>query len=133
MTSDHPTKDHPTIKRGGPKLQPIELARKIVNAIADKKGSDIVLLDLRSISPLADYFVICSGESERQVKAIVNDVTEKTKKEGVRPLHIEGDSSSGWLLVDYGGVIVHIFSPVMRDYYQLEKLWGDAAVVVRMQ
>ena len=82
---------------------------------------------------MADYFVICSGESERQVKAIVDEVTERTKVEGVRPLHIEGDSSSGWVLVDYGGVIVHVFSPVMRGYYQLEKLWNDALVVVRMQ
>jgi len=120
-------------QRGGSKLQSIELARKIVNAIADKKGSDIVLLDLRSISLLADYFVICSGESERQVKAIVGEIIEKTKAEGVRPLHIEGDSSSGWLLVDYGGVIVHVFSPIMRSYYQLEKLWSDALVVVRIQ
>jgi ribosome-associated protein len=90
-------------------------------------------LDLRSISLLADYFVICSGESERQVKAIVDEVTEKTKEEGVRPLHIEGDSSSGWVLVDYGSVIVHIFAPAVRDYYQLEKLWSDALVVVRIQ
>ena len=91
------------------------------------------MLDLRSVSLLADYFVICSGESERQVKAIVGEVAGKIKGEGVRPLHIEGESSSGWLLVDYGSVIVHIFSPVMRDYYQLEKLWSDALVVVRMQ
>ncbi len=90
-------------------------------------------MDLRSVSLLADYFVICSGESERQVNAIVDEITEKTKEEGVRPLHVEGDSSSGWLLVDYGGVIVHVFAPVMRDYYQLEKLWSDAAVVVRIQ
>ena len=130
--NDKGPSDHPT-KRGGNKLQSIELARKVVNAIADKKGSDIILLDLRSISLLADYFVICSGESERQVKAIVNEVTEKIKAEGVRPLHIEGDSSSGWVLVDYGGVIVHVFSPIMRSYYQLEKLWSNALVVVRMQ
>jgi ribosome-associated protein len=90
-------------------------------------------LDLRSISLLADYFVICSGASERQVKAIVNEITEKTKEEGVRPLHIEGNSSSGWVLVDYGGVIVHVFAPAVRGYYQLEKLWSDALVVVRMQ
>ena len=91
------------------------------------------MLDLRSVSTLADYFVICSGESERQVKAMVGEITEKTKAEGVRPLHIEGESSSGWLLVDYSSVIVHIFSPIMRDYYQLEKLWSNALVVVRMQ
>jgi len=120
-------------KRGGYKLESIELARKIVNAIADKKGSDIILLDLRSISLLADYFVICSGESERQVKAIAGEVAEKIKEEGIRPLHIEGESSSGWLLVDYGSVIVHVFAPVMRGYYQLGKLWSDATVVVRIQ
>jgi ribosome-associated protein len=119
--------------RGGSTLQSIELARKIVNAIADKKGSDILLLDLRSISLLADYFVICSGESERQIKAIVDEITGTIKVEGVRPLHIEGDSSSGWVLVDYGGVIVHVFAPAARGYYQLEKLWSDAATVVRIQ
>jgi len=90
-------------------------------------------LDLRSISLLADYFVICSGESERQVKAIVDEITKKIKEEGVGPLHIEGDSSSGWVLVDYGDVIVHVFAPAVRGYYQLEKLWSDALVVVRMQ
>ena len=128
-----PRTTKPSDQRGENKLQSTELARKIINAIADKKGSDIVLLDLRSISLLADYFVICSGESERQVKAIVDEITEKIKEEGIRPLHIEGDSSSGWVLVDYGGVIVHIFAPVVRGYYQLEKLWSDALVVVRMQ
>lgn len=91
------------------------------------------MLDLRSVSLLADYFVICSGESERQVKAIVDEITEKAKDEGIRPLHIEGDSSSGWVLVDYGGVIVHVFAPAVRGYYQLEKLWSDAPMVVRMQ
>ena len=91
------------------------------------------MLDLRSISLLADYFVICSGESERQIKAIVDEVTAKAKVEGVRPLHIEGDSSSGWVLVDYGGVIVHVFAPAVRGYYQLEKLWSDASTVVRIQ
>ena len=91
------------------------------------------MLDLRSISLLADYFVICSGESERQLKAIVDEITEQMKEEDVRPLNIEGDSSSGWVLVDYGGVIVHVFAPAVRGYYQLEKLWSDALVVVRMQ
>ena len=88
---------------------------------------------MRSISLLTDYFVICNGESERQVKAIVDEITEQTKEEGVRPLHIEGDPPSGWVLVDYGGVIVHVFAPAVRSYYQLEKLWSDASIVVRMQ
>lgn len=92
------------------------------------------MLDLRSVSLLADYFVICSGESERQVRAIVNEVTEKIKKEkGIQPLQIEGDPSSGWVLMDYGSIIVHIFAPVMRGYYQLEELWSDAPTVARIQ
>jgi ribosome-associated protein len=82
---------------------------------------------------LADYFVICSGESERQIKAIVDEVTERTKEDNVRPLHIEGNSPSGWVLMDYGSVIVHVFAPAVRGYYQLEELWSDASVVVRMQ
>jgi ribosome-associated protein len=90
-------------------------------------------LDIRPISLLADYFVICSGETERQVKAIVDEITEKGKEDGVRPLHIEGAPPSGWVLVDYGDVIVHVFAPAVRDYYQLEKLWSDASMVVRIQ
>jgi ribosome-associated protein len=92
-----------------------------------------MLLDIRSISLLADYFVICSGESERQIKAIVDEVIEKTKEDEVRPLHIEGDPPSGWVLVDYGSVIVHVFAPTVRSYYQLEQLWSDASIVVRIQ
>jgi len=92
-----------------------------------------MLLDIRPISLLADYFVICSGESERQISAIVDEVTERAKEDRVRPLHIEGDPPSGWVLVDYGGVIVHVFAPAVRGYYQLEKLWSDASIVVRMQ
>ncbi len=90
-------------------------------------------MDIRSISLLADYFVICSGESERQIKAIADEVTDKAKEGGIRPLHIEGDSPSGWVLLDYGDVIVHIFAPAVRGYYQLEKLWSDASIVVRIQ
>jgi ribosome-associated protein len=90
-------------------------------------------LDIRHISFLADYFVICSGETERQVKAIVDEITEKAKEDGVKPLHIEGDPPSGWVLMDYGDVIVHVFAPAVRDYYQLEKLWSDALLVVRIQ
>lgn len=102
--------------------------------IADKKGSDIILLDIRRVSLLADYFVICSGASERQVKAIVDEILEKVKKEtGIVPLNVEGVPSSGWVLVDYGSVIVHIFAPNLREYYSLEKLWSEATMVVRVQ
>jgi ribosome-associated protein len=91
-------------------------------------------LDIRRVSLLADYFVICSGASERQLRAIVDEVLEKMKKEaGIIPLNVEGVPSSGWVLVDYGGVIVHIFAPSLREYYSLEKLWSEATMVVRMQ
>jgi ribosome-associated protein len=115
------------------RLESIDLAREIVYTIADKKGSDIIILDIRSISFLADYFVICSGETERQIKAIVDGIAEKAKKElKVTPLHIEGKPHSGWVLMDYGSVIVHVFSNPIRDYYRLEELWSDATTVVRM-
>jgi ribosome-associated protein len=111
-----------------------DLARGIVELIADKKGSDIVLLDIRRVSLLADYFVICSGTSERQLKAIVDEILEKVKKEaGMIPMNVEGVPSSGWVLVDYGSVIVHAFAPSLREYYSLEKLWSEATMVVRMQ
>jgi ribosome-associated protein len=91
-------------------------------------------LDIRRVSLLADYFVICSGASERQLRAIVDEILEKVKKEaGVVPLNVEGVPSSGWVLVDYGDVIVHIFAPSLREYYSLEKLWSEATMVVRVQ
>jgi ribosome-associated protein len=83
---------------------------------------------------MADYFVICSGTSERQVRAIVDKILEKVKKDaGITPLNVEGTPSSGWVLVDYGSVIVHIFAPSLREYYSLEKLWSEATMVVRVQ
>lgn len=101
---------------------------------SDKQASDIVMLDLRRVSLLADYFVICSGESERQINAIQDDIIEELRdKERRRPLRREGRSSSGWVLLDYGDVVVHIFAPAERDYYRLEELWSEASPVVRVQ
>lgn len=119
--------------KGGGKLEPTELARKIVDLIVEKKGSDVTLLDIRPISVIADYFVICSGSSERQVQAIVEEVVDRVKADNIRPLHVEGMPSSGWMLIDYGSVIVHIFAPATREYYQLEKLWSKAKTVVKIQ
>lgn len=110
-----------------------ELARELVNAIADKKGSDIIMLDVRSVSLLADYFIICSGDTERQVKAIFDNILESAQTSGLKPLQIEGAPASGWMLLDYGRIIVHVFLPAQRDYYQLEELWSDASLVVRIQ
>lgn len=94
---------------------------------------DIALLDARGVCNFTDYFVICSGETERQLKAIYEVVEQELKKEGVSPHHREGASDSGWLLLDYGDVIVHIFAPAEREYYQLDSLWSNTIPVVRIQ
>jgi len=109
------------------------LARCIVEVIADKKGEDVLLLDIRDVSILADYFVIGSTTSERQARAIVEDVKQETKRAfDARPLHVEGEPATGWVLMDYGGVVVHLFAPEVRAYYDLEGLWRDGHIVVRM-
>lgn len=109
------------------------MARRVVDAASDKQAVDIVLLDSRGICSFADYFVICSGESSRQIDAIYEEIAHSLKKEGILPHHREGTVASGWLLLDYGDVVVHIFAPAERDYYQLEQLWSQAEPVVRIQ
>jgi ribosome-associated protein len=118
---------------GGGTLDSLELAHRIVDLIMDKKAYDIVVLDLRKLFPLADYFVICTGDSEKQVEAIASEVREKLEAEGIEPLGVEGTPDSGWVLMDYRDVILHIFMPAQRDYYELEKLWRKAPVVVRIR
>ncbi len=104
-----------------------------MNAIADRKGYDIIMLDVRPVSLLADYFIICSGDTERQVKAIVDQILEKAGQSGLRPQQMEGTPGSGWVILDYGSIIAHILLPTQREYYQLERLWSDAPLVVRIQ
>ena len=99
----------------------------------DKKAADIVLLDLGELTTLADAFVICSGGSERQISAIADGIVEGLRDERVKPIGREGTSESHWVLLDYGSVIVHVFTPPERDYYELEKHWSGARVVVRVQ
>ena len=113
--------------------EPIDLARRVVELAEDKKAADIVLLDLAELTTLADAFVICSGGSERQIDAIANGIVEGLREEGVRPIGREGTPASHWVLVDFGSVIVHVFTPPERDYYGLEKYWSAARVVVRVQ
>jgi ribosome-associated protein len=104
-----------------------------VEAAADKQAIDIVLLDTREVCSFADYFVICSGDSERQLSTIYDEVGHRLKQAGVLPDHREGTIESGWLLLDFGNVIVHIFAPFERDYYQLDELWSQAKPVLRIQ
>ncbi len=92
-----------------------------------------MLLDVREVCSFADYFVICSGDSGRQVQAIYDEVGQVLKEEGILPHHHEGTVDSGWLLLDFGAVIVHIFTPFEREYYQLESLWSQATPIVRIQ
>jgi ribosome-associated protein len=105
----------------------------ITEIVEDKKGADILLLDTRPVSLIADYFIIASGESERQLNAIADEIERNLKKHSRLPHGVEGTPESGWILLDYGSVITHLFSPTMRDYYQLEELWEKAPVVVRIQ
>jgi len=91
------------------------------------------LLDVRDLCSFADYFVICAGESDRQTRAIYEEIEQGLKKEGIVPHHHEGTLDSGWLLLDYGDVIVHVFSAEERDFYKLDDLWHEARPVLRIQ
>jgi ribosome-associated protein len=122
-----------SLRQRGARLSPLEVARKIVDAAEDKKAADIVLLDVSELTSMADYFVICSGGSERQLGAIGDGIAEKLREEGVRPIGREGGANSHWTLLDFGAVIVHIFAPPERDYYQLERHWSKARTVLRVQ
>lgn len=111
----------------------LEIARRIVELAEDKKAADIVLLDLSALTTLADYFVICSGGSERQLDAIADGIIGGLRDEKIRPIGREGLAASHWVLVDFGSVIVHVFTPPERDFYQLEKHWSAAKTVLRVQ
>jgi ribosome-associated protein len=103
-----------------------------VEAASDKQATDVVLLDTREVCGFTAYFVICSGDTNRQIGAIADNIQQVLKKEKVTPRHQEGTPESGWILLDYGDVIVHVFSSFERDYYQLDQLWNKACTVVRV-
>ena len=109
-----------------------ELAHRIVEIASDKKGNDIVMLRTAELTTMADFFVIASGRSDRQVAALSGAIVDELRKDGIRPIGVEGRESSRWVLLDYGTVIVHVFAPEEREYYGLERLWGKAAKVVRV-
>ena len=105
----------------------------IVDAAADKKASDIVLLDIHDLSVIADYFVICTGANPRQIQAIASAVEDKVSMLSLSARGREGNADSGWLLLDFGDIIVHIFGPMEREFYRLERLWSGAPTVVYLQ
>ena len=112
--------------------QALDLARRIVDVLADRKATDIVLMDIHSLASFADYFVIGTANSERQMRAVSGAVVEALERDGARPAQVEGEPDSGWILMDYGDVVVHIFSPEMREFYQLERIWTKAPTILRM-
>jgi ribosome-associated protein len=101
--------------------------RICVKASQTKKAEGIIVLDLRGISSFTDFFIIMSGNSDKQNRAILENVQIELKNEKIRPLSVEGQENAEWILMDYGSFIIHIFSKRARDYYSLEKLWGDGA------
>lgn len=103
-----------------------------MDIIADTQGLDIAMLDIHDISLLADYFILCTARVERQARAIQEEITQQLKAQEIRPLRVEGTAAGGWIVLDYGAVIVHIFTPAEREFYQLEELWSEASVVMKM-
>jgi ribosome-associated protein len=100
--------------------------KRAVRAALDKKATDVVVLDLRHTPAFTDFFVLCSGQNQRQVKAIADHVEETLREAKLRPAHVEGYDRSEWILMDFFTFIVHIFAPNTREFYALERLWGDA-------
>jgi ribosome-associated protein len=118
----------------GAHLQAEQLAHRITDILSEKQAEDILLLDISNVSSFADYFVIASADSDRQIDAILETIDEDLRKaEKIRPRGREGTSKTGWVLLDYGDVIVHIFGTEERSFYDLESLWANAVPVVRIQ
>ncbi len=110
------------------KNSPLELARMAGRLALEKKGFDVRILKLKELSSVCDYFLIVSGEADLHVKAIAESVVEGLKKAGERPMHVEGMTEGNWVLLDYIDVIVHVFREPTRQFYSLERLWGDAPI-----
>jgi len=105
----------------------------VVEAAADKKAEDILVMNVSEVTSIADFFVLCSGRGERQVQAVADGIVERAKAAGRNPVGVEGYSSGRWVLIDLGDVVVHAFVPEERDLYNLERLWGDAPIVLKIE
>jgi ribosome-associated protein len=104
-------------------------AQRAARVALDKKAADLIVLDVQGVSSVTDYFLVCSGKSTTHVRTIIDAIRTELKTDGVRPLHAEGRPESGWVLLDYADVLVHVFLEDTRAYYALERLWGDAPSV----
>ncbi|MCX6023763.1 MAG: ribosome silencing factor [Chloroflexi bacterium] len=109
------------------------MARTAVELASEKQAEDIVMLDLREVCSFTDYFVICTGTSSRQIRTIVDEVEKGLRVAGIRTLHLEGADDTGWVLMDFGDVIVHVFHPRELEFYGLERLWSNALPVLHIQ
>ncbi len=108
---------------------PAASAQRAAHLCLDLKARDVVLLDLKPVSDMTDYFIIGSGTSDTHVRSVAEHVMEELRKDGVRPAHVEGLQQGRWVLLDYVDFVVHLFHPTLRSFYQLERLWSDAEVV----
>lgn len=106
-----------------------QLADEISHLIWEKKGEDILVMDLRRLTSMTDFFIISSVDTDIQARAIIDHVKEQLRSQGIRHWHVEGSSGSNWVLLDYVNVVVHLFLPETRAFYNLERLWGDAEIL----
>ena len=114
-------------------LNTSEIARVLINALEEKKGENILLLDIHEIASFTDYFIICSGSSDRMIDSLADAVIDEARKKVELRGHKEGQASGGWVVVDFGDIVLHIFSPDQRDYYRLEQLWEQGKILVHLQ
>jgi len=110
-------------------LQSQELAYKIAHLILEKKGENIIIQDLREVTSMTDFFVICTVDVDVQARAIMNHIKDELIYQSIKPWHTEGNAQSSWILLDFVDVVVHIFKREAREFYGLERLWGDAQII----
>ncbi len=113
-------------------MDTLSFAHHIVDVLQEHKGENIILLDIRDLAPFADYFVICSGTSDRMLDALAHIVLDEGRKFKIRG-RMEGNARSGWVLLDFGEIVVHLFAPDLREYYRLEDLWAEGKTLVHIQ
>jgi ribosome-associated protein len=111
-------------------LKQKDFLNRITELIFNKKGSDVKILDLKNLAAFADYFIICSADSTTQVKAIADEIEDKLQEQGIRCWHREGYKALSWVLLDYVDFVIHVFKKDAREFYNLEKLWGDAEITI---
>lgn len=122
-----PTEPGHTVSRG---FSSPDLAARSADLMLDKKAREVIIMDLRGLTSITDFFVLGTGESDVQVKAIVDHLNEELRSDNTKPIHVEGYDKLSWVLIDYIDVVAHVFLPEARDYYRLERLWADATVSV---